>query len=451
MLTREQAQQLAAKIISFSTCPECSVSITSSEQAFTRFANNGITTAALVNRHQVLISVSRKGRTGTTVVNDLEDSVLRDSVKRAEQIAAIAPPNPEHQPPLGRQEYAETNDFDDATARARAPEMIPHIRAVIETAQKQKMVAAGLFERTTAHSAIANKAGLFGFHRSADCKLTTTVRMPDGSSSGWAGEPSTRIASISGAAMAEAAARKCARWKNPRPIEPGKYTVVFEPTAAGDILHLLAGGGFRGGDGGAFSARGAEEGRSFLSKRGGGTRLGEKMFPEWINLRTDPFDPRLPSTPWTADLLPTRRMAWIDKGVVANLSVDRYWGSRTNRPPTPSPSSSLILDGAESSLDDLIRSVDRGLLVTHFWYIRFVNTQTQQYTGLTRDGLFLIEKGEIAAPVNNLRFIDGPVSLMQKTVKLGRAVRMRGLEGATMVAPALVASEFNFTSTSEAV
>src|SRR4051794_4484931 len=132
MLTREQSQKLAAKVLSFSTFGEMSVSVTSSEQAFTRFANNGITTAALVNRHQVAISATKDGRTGNTVVNDLDDDALHQAVRRAEELAAIAPPNPEHQPALGAQEYPETNDYDDKTAHARAPEMIPHIRAVIE-------------------------------------------------------------------------------------------------------------------------------------------------------------------------------------------------------------------------------------------------------------------------------------------------------------------------------
>ena len=446
MLTRDQAQALAAKVLSYSTFPECFVSISSSEQAFTRFANNGITTAALVSRHSVAISVTREGRTGTTTVNDLEDGILKESVARAEALAAIAPPNPEHGTPLGKQEYPETNDYDEKTALARAPEMIPQIRAVIETSRKQKLVAAGLFERQTTNSAIANKAGLFGFHRSADSKLTTTVRMADGSSSGWAGLPSTRIAEISGENLAATAAQKCARWKNPRKLDPGKYTVVFEPTATGDIVHLLVGGFF----GQAFSARAAEEGRTFLSKKGGGTLQGEKMFPDYITLRTDPFDPRLPATPWTGDELPTRKVNWIDKGVVANLAVDRYWATKTNKQPTPGLTS-LILDGGDASLADLIKSVDRGLLVTHFWYIRFVNTQTQQYTGLTRDGLFLIEKGEISEPVMNFRFNDGPVGLMKNAVKLGKVSRMRGLEGASMVAPALVSADFNFTSISDAV
>lgn len=446
MLTRDQAQKLADKVIAFSTYPECSVSVNSSEQAFTRFANNGITNAALVNRHSVSITVTREGHSGGTVVNDLDDDNLRAAVKRAEEIAAIAPPNPEHQPPLGKQTYAPTNDYDERTAKARAPEMLPEIRAIIQAALKQKTVAAGLFERQTTHIAVANKAGLFGYHEGADSKLTTTIRMADGSSSGWAGQPSTRIAEISGSALAETAGQKCLRWKNPKRLDPGKYTVVFEPTAAGDIVSLLGGGFFSQ----ALSARAAEEGRSFLSKRGGGTLVGEKMFPETITLRSDPFDPRLPSGPWTNDLLPTRKVTWIDKGVVANLSIDRYWAAKTKREPTPG-TSSLILEGGEPSLADLIRSVDRGLLVTHFWYIRFVNNQTQQYTGLTRDGLFLIEKGQISEPVMNFRFNDGPVTLLKNVAKLGKAVRMRGLEGASIIAPALIANDFNFTSVSDAI
>ncbi len=446
MLTKEQAQKLAEKVLSFSTTPECSVTVNSSEQAFTRFANNGITTSALVNRHSINISATRDGRTGTTVVNDFEDAAIKAAVKHAEELAAIAPPNPEHRAPLGPQQYPEINSCDDLTAKARAAEMLPSIRACIETAVKQKMTAAGLFERITAETAIANKKGLFGFSRTADAKLTTTLRLADGSSSGWAGQPSTRVAEIDGAELARVAADKCLRWRNPKRLDPGKYTVVFEPTATGDIVNLMMGGFNNAG----FSARNAEEGRSFLSKKGGGTKLGDKLFPDFISLRTDPFDPRLASNPWTNEQLPARKVSWIEKGVVANLAIDRYWAEKTNREPTPS-GGSLVMDGGDASVEDLIKTVERGLLVTHFWYIRFVNPQTQQYTGLTRDGLFLIENGKITDPVMNFRFNDGPLHLLQNAVKLGKASRMRGLEGATLVAPALVANEFSFTSISDAV
>ena len=446
MLTKEQSQKLAEKVLSFSTTPECSVTITSSEQAFTRFANNGITTSALVNRHSINISATRDGRTGTTVVNDFEDAAIKAAVKQAESLAAIAPPNPEHCAPLGSQQYPEIKGCDELTAKARAGEMLPAIKAIIETAVKQKMTAAGLYERITTELAVANKNGLFGYSRTADAKLTTTLRLADGSSSGWAGQPSTKVSEIDGAELARVAAEKCLKWRNPKRLDPGKYTVVFEPTATGDIVNLMMGGFNNAG----FSARNAEDGRSFLSKKGGGTKLGDKLFPEFISLRTDPFDSRLASNPWTNELLPARKFSWIEKGVIANLAIDRYWAEKTNRGPTPT-GGSLVMDGGEATVDELIKTVERGLLVTHFWYIRFVNPQTQQYTGLTRDGLFLIENGKITDPVMNFRFNDGPLTLLQNAVRVGKASRMRGLEGATLVAPALVAKDFNFTSISDAV
>jgi predicted Zn-dependent protease len=459
MLTRDEAQKLARKILGLSTFPECQVTITASEQAYTRFANNGITTASLSLRHTVAIAVTREGRSGVMTVNDLDDASLGAAVRKAEELAAIAPVNPERMPPVGPQEFPQTNDYDERTAMARSPEMIPHVKTIIDSAVRQKQVAAGLIERTHRVTAIANKAGLFGFQNASDSQLTTTFRMADGSSSGWAGQPSMRLADIDSAKLAATASQKCARWKNPQKIEPGNYTVVLEPTAAGDLVRLMAG---------AFSARNTEEGRTFLSKRGGGALLGEKLFPEFVTLRSDPFDPRQPSSPWTGDFLPTRAITWIDKGVVANLSYDRYWAGKTGKQPTPGGGGggrggggggggfgggggSLIMEGGDATLEQLIASVERGLLVTHFWYIRAVNPQTLQQTGLTRDSLFLIENGKITTPVMNFRFLESPVRLLKNTRRLGQAVRVRGLEGGMMVAPALVATDFPLPSVSDAI
>jgi predicted Zn-dependent protease len=166
--------------------------------------------------------------------------------------------------------------------------------------------------------------------------------------------------------------------------------------------------------------------------------------------------------------LPTRAITWVDKGVIANLAYDRYWAGKTGKQPTPSPGggfgggggggfgggaaqASLILEGGNQTVDQLIASVERGLLVTHFWYIRFVNQQTLQHTGLTRDGLFLIENGKITTPVMNFRFLESPVRLLKNTLRLGQAVRVRGLEGGMMIAPALVATDFPLPSISDAI
>jgi predicted Zn-dependent protease len=457
MLTREEAQQLSEKVIKLSTFPECQVNISNSEQVYTRFANNGITTAAFSRRHTISVSVTRDSQTGSYTIADLDEANLKALVQKAEELAAIAPPNPERLPAVGPQQYPKVFDFDEATATARSPQMIPHVKTVVDAAVSRKLVAAGLVLRTHTVTAVANKAGLFGFHNAADSQLTTTIRMADGSSSGWAGEPSIKLSQIDSAKLANTAIEKCITWKNPQKIEPGNYTVVLEPTAAGDLVRLITPG---------FSARGTEEGRTFISKRGGGTLLGEKVFPDFITLRSDPFDPRQPSSPWSNDLLPNRSMTWIDKGVIANLAYDRYWASQTGKQPTPGEGGGrgfggggfggggggdLILEGGDATLDQLIGSVEKGVLVTHFWYIRFVNQQTLQQTGLTRDGLFLIENGKITTPITNFRFLESPVRLLKNAKRLGSAQRVRGLEGGMMIAPAILASEFPLTSVSDAI
>ncbi len=461
MITRDEAQKLAQKVLALSSFPDCQVTITAQEQAYTRFANNGITTASFALRHTVSVIATRDNRTGTYATNDLDDDSLRGAVKKAEELAGISPPNPERLPPLGPQEYPKVNDFDERTATARSPEMIPHVKKIIDAATAKKMVAAGLIERSRRVSAVANKSGLFGYHDSADSQLTTTIRMPDGSSSGWAGQPSTRLSEIDSEKLASIAIEKCQRWKNPQRLEPGNYTVLLEATACGDLVRLMMG---------SFSARNTEEGRTFLSKRGGETLLGEKVFPESVTIRSDPFDPRQPSSPWSGDLLPARAVTWVDKGVIANLAYDRYWATKTGKQPTPGAGGpggggggggggfgggggggGLIMEGTGAPLDQVIASVERGLLVTHFWYIRGVNQQTGQQTGLTRDGLFLIEHGKITTPIMNFRFNESPVRLLKNAKMIGPAMRVRGLEGGMMIAPAIVATDFPLTSISDAI
>ena len=441
MMTREQAQKLAEQILSYSRFPECDVRVNESEEAYIRFANNGVTTSGVVTEQRIHIRSTRDGRTGSVALTETSPAALKAAVARSEELARLSPVNPEHMPPPGAQEYPDTGKFHDETANARSAEMIPEIKAIIDAAVKQKLQSAGFFARSTSASAVANKAGLSAYTRSADARLSTTLRKPDGSSSGWAAQPGVKISDIRGADLAERAIAKCQAWVKPRRLEPGRYTVVLEPTATGDLFSRIYG---------SFDARSAEEGASFFARQGGGTLAGEKLFPEFITLRTDPNHSALPAEPWTGEWLPARPIVWIDKGVVKNLEYSRYWAARKDKDPTPDVDH-LVLEGGDASLQDLIRSVDRGLLVTHFWYIRVVNPKTRQLTGLTRDGLFLIENGEVTVPVMNFRFNESPFRMLQNVQRLGRAERMRGLEDNSMIAPPVVAGDFKFTSVSDAV
>jgi predicted Zn-dependent protease len=439
MLTREEAKKITDRVLGFTAFPECTVTLDNSETATIRYALNGVTTSGFQVDQALSISVTKDNKTGSTSLSEFDDRSLREAMKRAEQLSDIAPPNPEFVPGLGPQQYANFDNFVEGTATARSKEMIPAVRAVIEGARAKNLVAAGFFERDASVSVIANKRGLFALERSTDSRLSSTVRTPDGSSSGWASRQSPDISQVDGSAVAAAAIGKCDRWRNPKRLDPGNYTVVLEPTAVSDLVQLIG-----------FNARAAEEGRSFLSKKGGGTLVGEKLFPEFITLRTDPFDKRNRAMLVDAGGLPAAPMSWIERGVVKNLQYNRYWALQTGKQPTPSEAR-LVLDGGTDSLEALIGSVERGLLVTRFWYLRVVNQQTLQYTGLTRDGLFLIESGKVTGPVGNFRFNESPVRLLQNVLKMGVPERAQGGEGEGMIAPALVVKDFPFTSISDAV
>jgi predicted Zn-dependent protease len=279
------------------------------------------------------------------------------------------------------------------------------------------------------------------------------MRTEDGTGSGWAGLEAPDFSEIPAEELGRHAARKAEESAKPRELEPGKYTVVFEPRAVADLLGNLNA---------VMSRRAADEGRSFFSKPGGGNRTGEKIFAESVTIRSDPFDARVPGRPWVGGAgvgflgfggfgggnfagLPTRKTTWVEKGVLRNLSIDRYWAKKNGEEPLPF-SGGLVMEGGSGSIEDLVAGTERGLLLTRFWYIRTVNPQTVQLTGLTRDGVWLIEKGKVVGPVNNFRFNDSPVNLLKNVEAMSTAVST-----GNVVVPAIRSRDFHFTSKSDAV
>jgi predicted Zn-dependent protease len=232
-------------------------------------------------------------------------------------------------------------------------------------------------------------------------------------------------------------------------IEPGRYTVVLEPTAVGNLVQLIMG---------ALDARAADEGRSAFSKPGGGTKLGLKVVDERVTLVSDPMDPETPGAPFSGDGLPIGRRVWIENGILKTLSYDRYWAQKQGVPPNSGGGrggGGLKMLGGEHSLEDLIARTERGILCTRFWYIRGVDQRTILYTGLTRDGTFLIENGKITKPVKNMRWNESPLFMLNNLEMLGRPESVIGSEsgdaGAALMMPSVKARDFNFTSASDAI
>jgi predicted Zn-dependent protease len=232
-------------------------------------------------------------------------------VEEAEQLASISRPDPERVPALGPQHYPELHNYDAFTGMARGDAMIPRVKAIIDSARKNQLISAGFIERSALTVAVGNKAGLFGYHQLTDSSLSNTMRNAGGTSSGWASQTSVSLKDIDGESAGRISAEKCVRGSaGKRKLDPGKYTVILEPSGVSDLIGFLNFG---------FGARQAEQGLSFLSKQGGGTLLGEKLFPEFITLRTDPFDPKLPALPWAGGFggggaLPNDKITWIENG-----------------------------------------------------------------------------------------------------------------------------------------
>ena len=226
-------------------------------------------------------------------------------------------------------------------------------------------------------------------------------------------------------------------------VDAGKYTVILEPAAVCDLLGMMIG---------HFDARSADEGRSFFTKKGGGNKLGEKLFGDGVTLFSDPHHPLAPGSVYSGEGIPVIRRNWIEKGVLKELIYSRFWAKKTGREPVPHPTN-LIMPGGATSIEEMIQNTRRGILVTRLWYIREVDPRTLVFTGLTRDGTFLIEEGKIAKSVKNFRFNESPAAMLNNIEAMGPAERATGseIEDWPVFVPPLLVKNFTFSSLSDAV
>lgn len=443
MLDKNAAQAIIKRTLSWSKADEAQVSLSEHASANLRFARNtASTTGAETGPSLTVTSVFGK-RAGGVSVNQLDDATLQDAVARSEEIARLAPEDPERMPLLGPQEQASVAAWDDATAGQGPERMATGAARVIEAARGKGLVAAG-FTRTMARAeALGNSKGLLAYHRGTTASFSTTVRTADGSGSGWAGRAARAVGDIDYAGAAAVAIEKAVASRAPRKLEPGNYPTILEPACVADLLEMLVTG---------MDRRLADEGRSYFAAPKGGTRLGEKLFGKEIDIRSDPADREVAARPWSNEGLPHRPRHWIEAGKVAALACDRFWAAQKKIEPVPA-APNYIMAGGKGTLADLIKSTRRGVLVTSFWYIRDLDPQTMLSTGLTRDGVFWIENGAIAYPVNNFRWNDSPVAVFKKVEAMTAAQRLpsRGTENPITVVPAIRVSAFGFASISDAV
>jgi predicted Zn-dependent protease len=445
ILSENDAKAILDKVLAFSNADEVTAALAGTREGNVRFALNNITTSGVVENIELAITSSFGTRSGTTTVNQFDDASLERAVRASEDLARLAPENPEFMPALGAQPYPATPAYDESIA-AITPEYRANVAgASIAPCRADGLVAAGFLQDATGFSAIATSKGAFGYGRTSSFDYTCTVRTDDGTGSGWVAANVAKVSDFDAARTIRTGIAKAKGSVGARALEPGKYTVILEPAAAAGLVTFMMFG---------FDARQADEGRSFLSKAGGANRVGDRLFDQRVNIHADPRDADVPALGWDETGLPRDRLVFVEDGVVKSMLYSRYWAQRKGVAATGMPGN-LIVGGGDKSTAELVASTERGILVSRTWYIRLVDPQTMLLTGLTRDGTFYVEDGEVKYPVKNFRFNESPIIMLNNIEELGRPIRVSagggGAGGGLTMMPPMKLRDFTFTSLSDAV
>jgi predicted Zn-dependent protease len=342
-------------------------------------------------------------------------------------------------PVLGAQQYAPSVAFDEGSAKLTAAARAEMAKQAIEHAKSKQLVIAGFVIHAGGTQALATSAGLSVAQKLSSTEMTMTARTSDGSGSGWAGATSRKAAEVDAAKLARVACEKAALSKGPRKLEPGRYTVLLEPAASFELVGYV----FE-----ALDARSADEGRSFFSKSGGGNRLGEAVLSKSVTLESSPSSALTPNVTFDGDGLPLPPLTWVDQGVVKALRTSRYWAQKQGRAPNAGYGG-VMLKGGSDDFDAMLKGIERGVLITRFWYSNWVDPQTLMVTGLTRDGTFLVEGGKLVSAVNNFRFNESVAKVFEHADALGKEAVLVGRPDSRC--PAVRTHEFNLASVSDAV
>jgi predicted Zn-dependent protease len=448
LLTETEAKAYTDKILSYVTAADASVGVSSDKLSHLRFAGNNFLTSGQRISRGANVTVWIDGKRGSSSTNDLDDASLKSMVEQAEKLARLSPVDREYLPTLSKQNYKPVNGFVEATANLSLSNRASSIGGIIDECQKQKLIGGGFHAARAQAGASATKNGNFEYERSTNVSLSMTARSSDGTSSGYFLRSHFDINKLDTKRIAREAVRKALEGANAKTIDPGAYTVILEPQAVADLLGNLSFG---------FNARSADEGRSPYSALGGKTKLGEKIFDERISIYSDPWNAELPGSQSSQGGIPSEKLYMVKNGVLENLIYNRYWAKQKGKEPTPGPVNTILeTSGKTSSVEEMIKATERGILVSRFWYIRGTEPRTASSTGLTRDGVWLVENGKISHPVKNFRFNQSITQMLApgNVEMIGVSERVGGSEGGgsnSSLLPALKLKVFNFTSQSEAV
>jgi predicted Zn-dependent protease len=417
--------------------------ITISNEALTRFANNAIHQNVAEQTTQLSVRPVIGKRTANASTNRLDRTGIRDVVEEAIAITRLTSPDPDLLPLADHEledptQYPEDRDFDE-TAEMTPDERARTVAEAIGEVESASQTAAGIYSTGKSGVVLFNSAGVSAWYQETMARFSITAMASD--SSGWAKASACNHADLDPVGLARRAAGKATASRAPRELEPGRYTVILEPAAVLD----LAGQMFMD-----FSATAIRDGRSFLNDR-----MGQKLFGENITIHDDVWHPGQAGAPFDGEGVPRKRLTLVDRGVVREIAYGRQAAALAGVEPTghgfPLPNElgeapmNIVIAGGDTSVEDMVASTERGILVTRLWYIREVDPYEKIFTGMTRDGTFLVEGGVVTAGLRNFRFNQSLIEMLSNVEALSPAVRASGEESFDLVAPAMKVRDFNFT------
>jgi predicted Zn-dependent protease len=405
----------------------------------TRFANNGIHQNVAEQGLTVSIRTVVDGRTARATTNRIEEDSLRATIEASLSLAHSQPKDPRVLPMPKKQRYRRVNRFVKRTSALTAEERARAVRLACDLAIKKGQVAAGIFASGQSQSAIGNSRGLFAAYRETHAEFSITMQEDPAAS--WAKANSADVRAFEPQKLAARASEKAHLAVNARELPPGRYTVILEPAAVLDLV------GFLFYD---FAATALEDKRSCLNDR-----MNTPLFGKNITITDDAYHALQQGAPFDGEGLPRQRVLLVDRGIPKNLVYSRAAAKAARKTPTGhgfalpneygEAPMNLVFTGGDSSLEKMIASTDRGLLVTRLWYIREVDPYEKVMTGMTRDGLFLVENGRVTTAARNFRFNQSLIEMLNNVELLGPAVRATGEEAFEMVVPAMKVRNFHFS------
>jgi predicted Zn-dependent protease len=426
-MTRDDARRTIDQAIKLSEAENAEAMLHGSIEESTRFANNVITQNMSKSNAKLAVRSAYGNKVGLASTNDFSEDGIRRVVRRSEEVAKASAPDTEYMPPLDPQEYDTIEGYDPAAGAATPGDRAKPINAAAALCEKAGVKSAGSYLTEGGYFAVGNSKGLFGYDQTSTVRFASTV-MTD-NSSGWYEQISHRLDGVDPMRVSEVALQRAKAAHDPIGIEPGDYTVIMEPAAIAEFLAFA---------GWSMDAKAAHEGHSAFTHK-----EGTKIAADSVTIYSDPSVPDCPGSPFLYDGMKTPAVAWIENGVLKNLIYSRFWAKKSGRETTGFPTN-FLMKGGDTTLEAMIASTDRGLLITRFWYIRFVDPMTLLLTGMTRDGFFLIEDGKITKGVKHMRFNESPLAALASVEAIGQPQRTGEYVPSSM--PAIKVRDFTFSS-----